>query len=355
MALQAAVIGCGNITRFHFPGLLKAGVQIRWICDINEQAARSWLEKTGARYTADYRQAIADPEVDLVDITVLSKLHKPMALTAIEAGKAVICEKTLTETSDDALEVVQAAKKKGTILYTSYMKRFIPAVQKAKELLPGLGTILSTHIRAYQQWGNLWDETPTEGFFHVPEGGQSLVRSNYGGGILLCGGSHILDLVLFFLGRPKRLYANMHTPGAADYDVRTSVLLETNNGVVHYEALAHPLNRIGFLQDGWDEQVEIIGTRGKLNVYSSAWDQHQSKPCKLVHYDNATGQSAEYRYFPDSPFERAMAFFCGNIVRGEQGSQSRNTGYEVNELIDTIKRSSQAKQALEITWRLDEN
>ncbi len=355
MTLQAAVIGCGNITKFHFPGLLKAGAQIRWICDINEQAARPWLEQTGARYTADYREAIADPDVDLVDITVLSKLHKPMALAAIEAGKAVICEKTLTETSDDALEVVQAAKKKGTNLYTSYMKRYIPAVQKAKELLPRLGTIISTHIRAYQPWGNLWEGTPTEGFFHVPKGGQSMVRSNYGGGILNCGGSHILDLVLFFLGRPKRLYANMFTPDTADYDLRASAMLETNNGVVHYEALAQPLNRIGFLQDGWDEQVEIIGVRGKLNVYSAMWDQHQSKPCKLVHYDNATGQSTEYRYSPDSPFERAMAFFCENIARGEQGSQSRNTGYEVNELIDTIKRSSQTKQALEIQWRLDEN
>ncbi|MCK5803335.1 MAG: Gfo/Idh/MocA family oxidoreductase [Lentisphaeria bacterium] len=352
MPLRAAVIGCGNISKFHFSGLEKASAEVTWVCDLNEAAARPWAEKFGARYTADYREIIADSTVDMIVVTPVSKVHKPICLAAIEARKAVICEKTLATSARDAFEIVQAAEQADTIFYTSYMKRFIPAVEQAKALLPSLGRILSTHIRAYQCWGKLWSEAPQEGFMHTPAGGVSDLVRNYGGGILVCGGSHILDLVCFLLGRPHRLYASMHIPDGRDYDLQAAALLETGNGVVHFEALAHPLNKIGFLRDGWDERIEINALNGRLEIYSAAWDQVATKASLLVHTDNATGQTTEYRYGPESPFDRATAFFCANIVRGEQGAQSRWTGYEVDELIETFKHSADEGQAIEVPWRM---
>jgi len=201
MALTAGVIGCGNIVRFHFSGLEKAGARVKWVCDISEEAARPWADKVGANYTADYKQILTDPTVDVVHVTPVSSVHKTICCDAINAGKAVVCEKTLGINADEALEMVRLAEKKQTIFYTSYMKRFIPAVQKAKELLPSLGRILSTHIRAHQYWGDIWGKNPTEGLLHTPAGGTSMVVKKFGGGVLVCGGSHILDLVLFFLGR----------------------------------------------------------------------------------------------------------------------------------------------------------
>lgn len=248
MTIKIAMIGCGNISQFHFSGLEKYGADIKWVCDVNRDAAAPWAEKFNAKYTGDYREAIADPTVDAVFVTLPSRLHKEICLAAIDAGKAVVCEKTLAENAEDAWGIVRYAEKRGTLFYTSYMKRFIPAVEKAKELLPSLGTIISTHIRAYQCWGNLWDKTPTEGFFHTPPGGMSMVRKNYGGGILVCGGSHILDLTLFLLGRPHHLYATMFEPEGRDYDLRAAALMETDNGVAHFEALAHPLKKDRFSQ-----------------------------------------------------------------------------------------------------------
>lgn len=351
MNIIAGVIGCGNISRFHFAGLEKAGARVKWVCDLSEKAAAPWAAKFGARYTANHRDLVADPEVNVLVVTPISSVHKTICLDAIQAGKAVICEKTLATNPQDAFEIVQAAEKRGTIFYTSYMKRFIPAVEKARELLPSLGQILSTHIRAYQCWGNLWGAPPTDGLAHKPANGPSLIVKNYGGGILVCGGSHILDLVLFFLGRPRRLFASMHTPQWADFDTQAAAFLETDHGVVHYETLAHPLAKIGFLRDGWDERIEINGTNGRIEVFSSAWDQVDSKASLLAHYDNATGNSMEYRYAPESPFTRAVAFFCQNIAAGAQGSQSRWTGYEVDELIAGIEQSARTRQAVEIRWR----
>ena len=352
MSITAGVVGCGNISKFHFDGLEKAGVKIKWVCDLAKEAAQPWAQKFASAYTADYKDIIRDPQVNLVDVTAISSIHKRICLDAIHEGKAVICEKTLAENAEDAVEIVREAENNQTIFYTSYMKRFIPAVEKAKEILPSLGKIISTHIRAHQCWGNLWDDMPAKGYFHTPPGGISTIRKKFGGGILVCGGSHILDLVLFFLGRPHRLYAAMHVPSGRDYDLQASVLLETGNGTVLYEALSHPLTRIGFLRDGWDEKVEISGVNGRLEIFSSAWDNFDSKSSLLVHYDNQSGQAVEYRYAPVSPFARAMAFFCGNIEKGTQGAQSRTTGYEVDELISHILLSAARHQALEIKWKI---
>ena len=351
MNINVGVIGCGNISRFHFSGLEKAGARVRWVCDLREEAARPWADHFQANLSSDWRRVIDDPEVQAVTITTISAAHKPICLAAIAAGKAVICEKTLAVCADDALEIVRAAEAAGTVFYTSYMKRFVPAFRQAKELLPQLGRLVSTSIRAYQCWGDLWTSMPTSGFFYTPPGGTSHVVSNFGGGILVCGGSHLLDLVCWFLGRPTRLYATLTTPAGRDYDLQAAALLETANGVVHFEALAHPLRHVGFLNDGWDERLEINGTEGRLEVFSAAWDRFDHKASKLVHYDNRSGNATEYRYGPASPFDQAVAFYLGGIAQGCQGSQSRWTGYDVDELIEHITLSAHQGQAVDLAWR----
>ncbi len=352
MALNIAVIGCGSISRFHFAAFEKMDVAVRWVCDLNEQAAQSYAAKFNAEYTSDYRTALADPQVKAVFVLTHSSSHLAICSAAILAGKAVVCEKTLAENADDSLSIVKLARQHGTLFYTSFMKRFIPAVSKAKELLPQLGTVFSTYIRSYQPWGDIWQENPAEGFFHSPAEGKSMVVKYYGGGILVCGGSHLLDLVSFFLGRPDRLYAKMYQPADRDYDLLASVLLETPTGVVHYEAAAHPLQKIGFLRDGWDERIEINGTRGRLEILSGMWDQPFTKDSLLIHYDDASGAVSEYRFGPVSPFEQADRFYCAQIVQGEQGRLPITTGYDVDELIASVRQSAAARQAVDIHYRI---
>ena len=352
MNIQTGIIGCGSISRFHFAALEKLGVNVRWVCDLNERAALPYAQKFDAAYTPDYHQLLSDPQVNTVFILTISSTHKAICTDAIQAGKAVICEKTLAENSDDALEIVRLAQEKGTIFYTSYMKRFIPAVVKAKELLPELGTIFSTYIRTYQPWGEIWEQNPPEGFFRTPPGGISPVVKNYGGGILVCGGSHLLDLVVFILGRPSRLYARMYQPSDRDYDLLASALIETPRGVVHYEAAAHPLKHIGYQRDGWDERIEINGTLGRLEFYSAFWDQVEHKDSLLCHYDDRNRAVTEYRFGSGSPFEPAVAYYCHNIEQGIQGEQSVTTGYDVDELIAHVKRSAATRMPVDINWRI---
>jgi predicted dehydrogenase len=172
----------------------------------------------------------------------------------------------------------------------------------------------------------------------------------YGGGILVCGGSHLLDLVGFFVGRPQRLYATMLHPSYLDYDLLASALLETPHGAVHFEAVAHTLKRIGHHRDGWDERIEINGTQGRLEIWSAFWDQVDVKDSVLCYYNDRTGSLTEYRYGPGSPFEAADAFYLQNIQRETQGDQPITTGYDVDELIATVKRSAETGMAMEVNW-----
>ena len=353
MSVTAGVIGCGNISRFHFSGLEKAGARIKWVCDQKREAAEPWAQKLDARFAADYGEVLADVEVDVVVVTTDSCSHKSICLAAIDAGKAVICEKTLATNAEDALEIVRRAERNKTVFYTSYMKRFIPAVVQARQLLPSLGRICSTHVRAHQPWGLSWDNVgPDTPRFHAGPDGTSEVGRRYGGGILVCGGSHILDLVCFLLGRPSRIYAAMHTPAGTDCDLYAGALLETPNGVVHCDALAHSSGGIGFLRDGWDERVEINGQHGRIEIYSSLWDDVDHKASMLVHYDTGANTAREYRYPPTSPFDRAIAFFCENIAAGRQGEQSRLTGYDVDELIAHVKQSAGESRAVDVQYRI---
>lgn len=353
MSLRVGVVGCGGIARFHFTGLEQAGARVVRVCDVRPEAAAPWAAKFGAAASTDYREVTRDPAVEAVWVTTFSAYHKEICLDAIANGKAVVCEKTLAENPDDALAIVAAARAKKVLFYTSYMKRFIPAVEKAKALIPSIGRVVSMHIRAHQCWGELWSGNPPAGSFaHTPPGGKSEVVRRYGGGILVCGGSHILDLTGHFMGRPKRLFATQVKPADRDYDLQAAALLETEAGPVFYEALAHPLNGIGFLRDGWDERFEINGTAGRLELYSAAWDQFEHKASLLVHYDNATRESREYRYGTCSPFARACAFFVKQIGKKEQGAQPDTTGYDVDELIAHIGKSAREGRSVDVAYRI---
>src|SRR5205814_4490942 len=105
--------------------------------------------------SGDWRQAIANPEIGLVDIGTPNNLHAEMSIAALEAGKHVACEKPLAGTLDDARQMRDAAKKAKGKTFVWYNYRRVPAVALAHQLAKAgkLGKIY--HVRAFylQDWG----------------------------------------------------------------------------------------------------------------------------------------------------------------------------------------------------------
>ncbi|MFP4443995.1 MAG: Gfo/Idh/MocA family protein [Spirochaetia bacterium] len=350
MKLRSGIIGCGNISKFHFDALNKLGQDITWVCDIDEAAGRKRAAEYNASFSRDYRALLKSDEVDVVHVTLISKLHKEICLAALDQGKHVICEKTLSENAADSMEIVRKAENKGAHLYTAYMKRYLPGVVKSAELLGSLGNVLSARFFTYQNWGNLLEPVPEGSFFYTPENGQSAVKQNYGGGILYCGGSHILDLIGRHFGRPRAVSGFIRKPPHLDYEIFAGAMLNYSDFPVMFEAAAHPLAEIGFLKDGWMEGFSITGTNGRIEFHSSKWDEVEIKAPKLIYYDNNTGREEVFDFEPVSPFYLAIKSFYEDIGRDRQTVQSRSTGYEVDMLIEEIMLSARKGEAREIAW-----
>lgn len=135
--LQAAIIGCGVIASAHRNALLLDGrADIRWACDTDITKARDNIPTQ--RYSEDYREALADPIVDLVCICTPHALHCTPLTEALAAGKHVICEKPLG-TSPDQLRLMinaaEAAGKRGLMVTGIFQHRFNPLVVRLRDLL----------------------------------------------------------------------------------------------------------------------------------------------------------------------------------------------------------------------------
>lgn len=94
------------------------GTEIVGVCDAYSGRVERAIERTGsrARDYGSYERILSDPSIDAVTIGTPDHWHKRMVLEALEAGKDVYCEKPLTFTIDEGLEIAAAAEKSGKIL-----------------------------------------------------------------------------------------------------------------------------------------------------------------------------------------------------------------------------------------------
>lgn len=342
--LRYGVVGCGNISRFHFDALKKMGAAVTYVADINLEAAKARAAQFGAKAVSDYHVLVRAEDVDVVTIACAGVAHKQIALAAIAAGKAVICEKTMTTSQEEAYEVAKAAKQAGTPFYVCYMKRFFSAERKLKELLPQIGKVFAASARSYQAWGN----------FYTPDHGWNLdaILNGYGGAVTNCAGSHVLDMILNLFGRPERVYANINYYPQTRFDRKATAIFEyADDKTVQFETYAHPLKRIGYERNSWDEGIQITGTGGRLELYTVMWDHPENNGVLLVHYDDKTETSTEYRFPAENPFTLELTQFNTWLEAGRQEAPSYVDGYNVDTLLSHMYRSSQERRSLRIDWK----
>ena len=140
------VIGCGywgpNLIR-NFAELEAA--RLRWICDADVHR----LEKIGRRYSSartatDYRELLADPQLDAVAIATPVATHYRFAKDALEAGKHVLVEKPFTASVSEAEELMKVARRRGLALMVDHTFVYTGAVRKIKEIVSSgeLGDLL---------------------------------------------------------------------------------------------------------------------------------------------------------------------------------------------------------------------
>ncbi|MEI2776532.1 MAG: Gfo/Idh/MocA family oxidoreductase [Tetrasphaera sp.] len=124
--LKVGVIGAGGISRTHMPGWQASEhAEVVAASDIYEPGLQDWGKTFGVtRLTTDWRELLADPAIDIIDICTPNMLHADQVIAALEAGKHVICEKPLAPTPDEIRRMIAARDRAGKLLMTAQHFRF---------------------------------------------------------------------------------------------------------------------------------------------------------------------------------------------------------------------------------------
>ena len=107
------------------------------------------MDLRGVRGYADWRELLADPSIDLVDICLPPSLHAEVAIAALKAGKHVVCEKPIALTTADATRMVRAAEAVKRQLLIAHVLPFMPEYAFARAAVVGgkYGRLLGGHFK----------------------------------------------------------------------------------------------------------------------------------------------------------------------------------------------------------------
>ncbi len=157
------------------------------------------LDPDSFKAFTSYKEMIADPDIDAIDICSPTFVHRELASLALNAGKHVLCEKPLARSVRDAAWILEVAEKSDAILMPAMCLRFWPEWKWLKEAIDDgrYGKVLSASFRRVAEppgWGQ-----------------QNFLDGHRSGGALFDLHIHDADFVAYCFGRPSALQSTGYT------------------------------------------------------------------------------------------------------------------------------------------------
>ena len=325
-----------------------------------ELAAQRAAEFGFARSSGDWRQVIADPEVEVVSITTPNAFHAEMAVAALEAGKHVWCEKPMAVGFAEAERMAAAAKASGKIAGLGYNYIQNPVIRHIKRLLAEGAIGAVNHVRFEMDEDFMAD--PEALFYWKSE-------KSSGYGALDDFGVHPLSLIHYLFGRVERVMAHLSKPyadrplkGGGRREVETydiaSILFELGGSVSGVMALDRSAwgrkGRIG---------MQIMGSKGSI-----AYDQERFNEFQLYTVgDRPTEQGFRtvltapshppYDRFIPAPghglgFNELKIIECHELLNAIAGKPAQIIGFaegiEIERTVHAMARSHEIGQWVEV-------
>jgi predicted dehydrogenase len=162
--MKIGVIGLGFMGSTHLKAFQSiSGVEVAVVASDDERALSGdlshiqgniggpgeRLDFSGVRKYRDWREAVADPGIDAVDICLPTKMHAPATIAALDAGKHVLVEKPMALDGPSTDAMIEAARKSGRTLMTAQVLRFVPEYRAMAERVKSgsLGAVRSAIFR----------------------------------------------------------------------------------------------------------------------------------------------------------------------------------------------------------------
>jgi len=194
MTIKVGIIGAGGMLQYHAAGFQKAGAKIMAIADRHTAAAQKAAEKYNVAHVFESVEAMLAgcPELDAVSIIVPNKLHAPLAIQCLKAGKHVFCEKPPALSAREVNDIIAVAKSSGKKVMFNFNNRARPESQAMMKLINNgeVGKINSAQAKWIRRTG-------------IPGFGGWFTTKELSGGGPLIDLLHMVDLAMYFMGYPE--------------------------------------------------------------------------------------------------------------------------------------------------------
>lgn len=197
--MKALVLGCGSIGLRHIGHLRKLGLSEIEAVDPSAPARERALAQHGVRVEEDPDRAL-QRRPDIVLVCTPAATHLSMALKALESGAHVFVEKPLSTGLEGTEALLERARRDGRVVQVGYQLRFHPAMRQAKRILESgrLGTVLTADAEFGLDLEKWWPGRDYRTSY--------MAQEEQGGGLLL-DVSHEIDLMIWFLGGVREVFA----------------------------------------------------------------------------------------------------------------------------------------------------
>jgi scyllo-inositol 2-dehydrogenase (NAD+) len=250
--LNIGIIGLGRLgtvyARYFLGSIARANLVA--VSDANEKVQQSFADENDIRKRySDYRDMLADKEVEAVVIVTSTNTHKEIVIEAASQGKAVFCEKPLALSVADCEAMKDAVEKQGIFFHLGFMRRFdagyAAAKQKIEEGVIGRPIVMRSSSR-----------DPFR---------PSLEYLESSGGLFTDCGIHDIDLARWYMGEVRSVYGiggNLAYP-------EMEQIGDVDNAIITLEFASGALGVIDLSRSGiygYDIRTEILGTKGTLKI-----------------------------------------------------------------------------------------
>ena len=139
--LRIGIIGLGWFGEFHGDAIMGTpSLELTSLCTRTESRLNELGKKFGVKKLhTNYKDMLADPEIDAVSITTMWDQHTDIAIDALNAGKHVFLEKPMASTVADCEKIIAASKNAKGILQIGHIVRFNPRYRAAKKAISEIG------------------------------------------------------------------------------------------------------------------------------------------------------------------------------------------------------------------------
>ncbi|MCG2591080.1 Gfo/Idh/MocA family oxidoreductase [Rhodohalobacter sulfatireducens] len=222
------------------------------LVDADEKKATEMVDDFGIKHHfSDYREMLEVEDLDAVVITSPTSTHRDIVIDAAEKGLMIFCEKPLSISLDEAIEMKEAVEKNGVFFHMGFMRRFDSGYAAAKQ-----------HILD----GEIGDPIVFKATSRDPERPSlEFADPKKSGGLFLDMGIHDFDLARWFMGEVSEVYS---IGNRLKYPEMESIN-EIDNAISNITFESGTLGSVDMSRSGiygYDIKTEILGTEGTIQI-----------------------------------------------------------------------------------------